>query len=59
MPRGLGRRDCTNRPAERTTISGSAPSPVADAVTKAAKNTVTTFGSTAVTLFTTFAVVHS
>jgi hypothetical protein len=31
---------------------------VADAVTNA-KNTVTTFGSTAVTLFTTFVVVHS
>ena len=34
--------------------SGSAPSPVANAVTRAAKNTVTTFGSTAATLLTAF-----
>ena len=44
---------------KRTKISGRAPSPVANAVTKAAKNTVTTFGSTALTLFTTAVVAHS
>jgi hypothetical protein len=49
----------TTRPAERTKISGRAPSPVAKAVTRAAKNTVTRFGSTAVTLFTTVVALHS
>ncbi len=49
----------TNRPEERTKMRGSAPSPVANAVTRAAKNTVTTFGSTALTRITTLVAAHS